>query len=74
MHAIARWNDTPRLEPGRFDLPTPEVRALGQRLIDNKKAKRPLGELLGQIGGDAATRIATIKLADAMLKAAFANS
>jgi len=71
MHAIARWHDTPRLEPGRFDLPTPEVRALGQRLIDNKKAKRPLGELLVAVSNDTATRIATIKLADAMLKAAF---
>lgn len=71
MHALARWNDTPRLEPGRFDLPTPEVRALGQRLVDNRKAKRPLGELLAQTGGDPTTRITTVKLADAMLKAAF---
>lgn len=72
MHALARWSDTPRLEPGRFDLPTPEVRALGQRLVDNRKARRPLGELVMQIGADATTRITTVKLADAMLKAAFA--
>jgi Fe-S-cluster containining protein len=66
MHAIARCLDVPVLKPGAFELPTAEVRALGQRLVDNKKARRPLHELLA---GD---RIATIKAADAMLRAAFA--
>jgi hypothetical protein len=63
MHALARWQEVPRLAPGRFDLPTPEVKALGQRLVGNKRAT--LGELA------AGTDIATLKLADAMLKAAF---
>ncbi len=68
MHAIARWRDVPVLRPGAFDLPTAEVRALGQRLVDNKKARRPLGELV-----PAGDRIATLKAADAMLRAAFAG-
>jgi hypothetical protein len=56
------------LELLRFDLPTQEVRSLGQRLVDNKKAKRPLCELVMGVGD----RIATLKLADSMLKASFA--
>ncbi|MBV8757369.1 MAG: YkgJ family cysteine cluster protein [Deltaproteobacteria bacterium] len=64
MHALARWQDTPRLAPGRFDLPTPEVRALGQRLVANKRTT--LGELLAGVD------VATIKLADPILKASFA--
>jgi Fe-S-cluster containining protein len=73
MHAIARWRDVPVLKPGPIELPgDPRVKALAQRCVDNKKARRPLGELLAQSLGDADTvgRVTAIKLADGILRAA----
>jgi Fe-S-cluster containining protein len=73
MHAIARWRDVPVLKPGPIELPSdPRVKALAQRCVDNKKARRPLGELLVQSLGDADTvgRVTAIKLADGILRAA----
>jgi Fe-S-cluster containining protein len=78
MHAIARWDAPPRLTPGPIELPSVDpqglVRTLGQRCVDNKQAKRPLGALVAMTfaAADPATRIAALKLADPIVKAAFA--
>ncbi len=77
MHAIARWSDAPALAPGPVELPGVDpgglVRALGQACVDNRKAKRPLGELATHAlaGADPATRIAALKLAEPLLRSAF---
>ena len=77
MHAIGRWDGVPRLEPGPVELPGVDpgglVRSLGQRYVDNRKAKRELGELVGEVlaGADVPTRVAAVKLADPILRAAF---
>jgi Fe-S-cluster containining protein len=76
MHAIARWDAAPFLKMGAA-LPSSDpgnlVRALGQRCVDNRKAKRPLGELVVAAFGsaDPAARVAALKLADPLLRAAF---
>jgi Fe-S-cluster containining protein len=75
MHAIARWRDVPQLKPGPIELPNePLVRALAQKCVDNRKARRPLGELVRGTFADAdgVTRVTAIKLADGILKAALA--
>jgi Fe-S-cluster containining protein len=77
MHAIARWTDAPALKPGPIELPSIDpgglVRALGQRIVDNRKAKRPLGELIAGAlaAADPASRVAALKLADAILRSAY---
>jgi Fe-S-cluster containining protein len=77
LHAIARWSDIPALKPGPVELPSVDpqglVRALGERCATNK-ARRPLGELVTQTfaAADPSTRVAALKLADAIVKAAFA--
>jgi Fe-S-cluster containining protein len=76
MHAIARWRDVPRLEPGPIELPNggdrAAVTALAQAFIDNRKSRRPLGELVGKAlgGSDAVTRITALKQADAIVRSA----
>ena len=78
MHAIARWDATPVFKPGPVELPSVDpqnlVRTLGQRCVDNKQAKRPLGALVATVfaAADPATRVAALKLADPILKASFA--
>lgn len=77
MHVLARWNEAPVFKPGPVELPNIDpgslVRGLGQRCVDNKKARRPLGELVTSVMGsaDAATRIAAVKMADPILRGCF---
>jgi len=77
MHVIARWDAVPVFKPGPVELPNVDpgnfVRTLGQRCVDNKKDKRTLGALVGSVmgGTDAATRIAALRMADPILRAAF---
>jgi Fe-S-cluster containining protein len=77
MHASARWNDAPALKPGPVELPGVDpgglVRGLGQAFIDNRKAKRPLAELVERLGADPAVRVTALKSADALLRAGFAR-
>ena len=49
------------------------VRRLGQACVDNRKARRPAGELVAAIlaGASVIDRVAAIKAADALLRAAF---
>ncbi len=77
MHAIARWDAVPVFKPGPVELPNVDpgnlVRTFGQRCVDNKQAKKPLGALVGAVMGasDAATRIAALRMADPILRACF---
>ena len=77
MHALARWDAQPALSPGPIELPSVDpgnlVRGLGQQCVDNRKAKRSLGELVVATfaNADPATRVAALKLADPILRAAF---
>ncbi|HET7499875.1 MAG TPA: YkgJ family cysteine cluster protein [Kofleriaceae bacterium] len=77
MHAVARWADAPALKPGPVDLPgvdpTNLVRSLAQAFIDNRRARRPLGELVGAMPRDPTTRVTAIKAAEAVLRAGFAG-
>jgi Fe-S-cluster containining protein len=77
MHAAARWSEAPALKPGPIELPGVDpgglVRGLGQAFVDNRKAKRPLAELVGRLGTDPAARVAALKSADALLRAGFAR-
>ncbi|MGN6108110.1 MAG: YkgJ family cysteine cluster protein [Kofleriaceae bacterium] len=78
MHAVARWTEIPALKPGPVELPGVDpgglVRALGQAFVDNRKARRPLSQLIGALGGEPIARIAAIKSADAVLRAGFARA
>jgi hypothetical protein len=75
-HAIARWRDVPQLKPGPIELPNgadrAAVTALAQAFIDNKKAKRSLGEVVAKTlgGGDAVARVTALKQADAIVRSA----
>ncbi|HWO19152.1 MAG TPA: YkgJ family cysteine cluster protein [Kofleriaceae bacterium] len=77
MHAVARWTEAPALKPGPAELPGVDpgglVRRLGQAFVDNRKAKRPLAELVERLGADPAARVAALKSADALLRAGFAR-
>lgn len=77
MHAVARWSETPTLKPGPMELPGVDpgglVRKLGQAFVDNRKAKRPFGALVGALGADATTRVTALKSADAVMRAGFAR-
>lgn len=77
MHVIARWTELPALKPGPVDLPGIDpgglVRALGQAFVDNRKARKPLGELVAALGSDATTRVTALKSADALLRSGFAR-
>jgi len=75
MHAIARWDAAPVFKPGPVELPSVDpqnlVRTLGQRCVDNRQSKRPLGTLVADVFSvaDSATRVAALKLADPILRA-----
>lgn len=79
MHVVARWTEVPALKPGPVDLPgvDPEgrVRQLGQVFVDNRKARKPLGELITAVFGkaEATTRVTSLKSADGILRAGFAR-
>jgi Fe-S-cluster containining protein len=77
MHAVARWTQPPALKPGPVDLPGVDpdnlVRSLAQSFVDNRKARRPLGELVGALPADPATRVTAIKSAEAIVRAGYAG-
>jgi Fe-S-cluster containining protein len=77
LHVIARWTDTPSLKPGPVELPGVDpggvVRLLAQAMIDNRKAKHPLGALVGKLPADHATRVTALKSAEAVIRSSFAR-
>ncbi|MEO8703325.1 MAG: hypothetical protein ABI867_24980, partial [Kofleriaceae bacterium] len=77
MHVVARWTDLPALKPGPAELPGVDpgglVRSLGTAFVNNRKARKPLGDLIVALGSDATTRITALKSADALLRSAFAR-
>ena len=77
MHAVARWTEPPALSPGPIDLPGVDpqnlVRSLAQAFVDNRKAKRPLGDLIAAMPKDPTARITAIKTAESILRAGFAG-
>jgi Fe-S-cluster containining protein len=77
MHAVARWTEVPALKPGPVDLPGVDpqglVRGLAQAFVDNRKAKRPLGDLVGAMAGDPTARVTALKTAESVLRAGFAG-
>jgi Fe-S-cluster containining protein len=76
MHAVARWTEPPSLQPGPIDLPGADpggvVRSLAQACLDNRKPRRPLGDLVARLPADPATRVTALKSAEAILRTAFA--
>ncbi len=77
LHAVARWREMPSLKPGPIELPGVDpgniVRGLAQALIDNRKAKKPLGVLVAAMPADPTTRVTALKTAEAILRAGFAR-
>jgi Fe-S-cluster containining protein len=79
MHVIARWDAAPVFKPGPVELPSVDpqnlVRTLGTKCVDNRKDKRPLGALVVATfrDADAVARVTALKLADPILRAAFAS-
>ncbi len=77
LHAVARWREMPSLKPGPIELPGVDpgnvVRGLAQALIDNRKAKKPLGALVAAMPADPTTRVTALKTAEAILRAGFAR-
>jgi len=77
MHAVARWTEAPALKPGPIDLPGVDpqnlVRSLAQAFVDNRKARKPLGDLVGAMSGDVTARVTAIKTAESVLRAGFAG-
>jgi Fe-S-cluster containining protein len=77
MHAVARWSEMPSLKPGPMELPGIDpgglVKKLGQAFVENRKAKQTFGALVEKCGGDPATRVTALKLADALMRAGFAR-
>ena len=75
MHVVARWDAVPVFKPGPVELPNVDpgnlVRTFGQRCVDNKQAKRKLGDLVGSVLGasDVATRVAALRMAEPILRA-----
>lgn len=75
MFVLASWDARPALKPGRIELPSIDpgnlVRTLGQSCVDNK-GRRTLGELVTTTlaAADAATRVAALRLAEPILRAA----
>jgi hypothetical protein len=75
-YAIARWRDVVSLKPGPIELPGGAdgsvVTALAQKLVDNRKPRRPLGELIATTFAnvDAVTRVTALKQADAIVRSA----
>jgi Fe-S-cluster containining protein len=77
MHAIARWAEVPALKPGPIELPGVDpgnlVRGLAQAFVDNRKARRPLGDLVAALPADPTARVTALKTAEAILRAGFAG-
>jgi Fe-S-cluster containining protein len=77
MHAIARWTDAPILKPGPIELPGADpsnlVRSFAQSLVDNRKPRKPLGDLIAALPADPTSRITVLKSADSILRAAFTS-
>gem|GEM_PF-1703906 len=79
MYVAARWADVPQLKPGPLELPGDDpgglVRSLGQACVDNRKAKRTLGAVATPIlaAATAIERVTALKLAEPLLRAAFAR-
>jgi len=79
LHAVARWTEGPAMKPGPAELPGVDpgglVRKLAQAFVDNRKARRPFGELVEAAfaGADRVARIAALKTADAILRSGFAR-
>jgi Fe-S-cluster containining protein len=76
LHVIARWTEPPTLKPGPIELPGVDpnnlVRSLAQSFIDNRKPRRPLGDLITTfLPTDPTSRITTLKAAEAILRASF---
>jgi Fe-S-cluster containining protein len=73
----ARWHEVPALKPGPIELPGVDpgalVRRLGQACVDNRKPRRAAGELFAPLlaGAPVIDRVAAVKAADALLRAAF---
>ncbi len=77
LHACARWSEVPSLKPGPIELPGVDpgglVKAFAQRCVDNRKAKQTLGVLIGGLPADPVVRVTSVKLAEAIVRAAFAR-
>jgi hypothetical protein len=77
MHAVARWAEIPALKPGPIELPGVDpgnlVRSLAQAFVDNRKSRRPFGELVAALPADITARVTALKTADAILRAGFAG-
>jgi Fe-S-cluster containining protein len=78
LHAVARWTEVPILKPDPIELPGADpgnlVRSLAQAFIDNRKARRPLGEVIARaLPADPAIRVTTLKLADGTVRGGFAR-
>ena len=79
-YAAARWHDVPAIKPGPLELPSVDpggvVRALAQAVIDNRSGRKPLGVLAAPILAAASPidRITAIKLAEPVLRLAFARA
>jgi hypothetical protein len=53
--------------------PQARVRSLAQSFIDNRKARRSLGELITAIPGEPIARVTALKTAEPILRAGFAG-
>lgn len=77
LHAVARWTEVPSLKPGPIELPGIDpgnvVRSLAQAIVENRKAKRPLGALIAGMPADPTVRVTALKTAEAILRAGFAR-
>jgi Fe-S-cluster containining protein len=79
-YAAARWHDVPQLKPGPLELPGKDpgglVRALGQAIVDNRRARATLGAIAAPLCArtGAVDRITAWKLAEPVLRAAFARA
>jgi Fe-S-cluster containining protein len=77
MHAVARWTEPPALSPGPIELPGADpgglVRSLAQACLDNRKPRRPLGDLVAHLPADPTARVTALKAAEAILRTAFAG-
>ena len=77
LHAVARWAEVPAMKPGPVDLPGVDpgnvVRSLAQAFVDNRKARRPLGDLVAALPADPTSRVTALKTAEAILRAGFAG-
>jgi Fe-S-cluster containining protein len=75
----ARWHEPPVIRPGPIELPSNDpggrVRAIGQACVDNRKSRRPLGDVIGPLIAplDPVDRVLALKLAEPVLRAAFAR-